>query len=345
MKKVLVTGANGHLGYNLTRLLLEKGYKVRASVRDKNDSAKTAHLEPLGAEIVESDILKPDTLKNAVRGMDGVFHTAAAFNHTSQNPDKEVRQPIVTGSSNLLNAAKEEGLKKVVYTSSVVAVGTVADGEAQLTEKDWNDRAIEPYAAAKTEAEKLAWDFAGKNELNMVAVLPSVIIGPGFYRHTPSTLVFEMLLRGQVPVIMPFHLDFVDVRDVARAHIMAYENDRASGRYIVSNSPMWFGDVFQEVQEIDPKIKIPKRHFPKSALGLIPLLDWFGNKVNKTPRSATRKLVREYGGRMQHFSNAKAKEELGWTARPFRTTLSDTLSWVRKTFLNSPTPYRAAMYQ
>ncbi|MHB1626790.1 MAG: NmrA family NAD(P)-binding protein, partial [Bacilli bacterium] len=129
MKKVLVTGANGHLGYNLTRLLVDDGYQVRVSVRDKNNSEKTRHLQNLGVEIVEADIMNVQTLKEAMREVDGVFQVAAVYNLTAKNPERDVKYPIITGGLNVLEAAKEEGVRKVVFTSSIVALGTVASGD------------------------------------------------------------------------------------------------------------------------------------------------------------------------------------------------------------------------
>jgi len=333
MKKILVTGANGHLGYNLTRLLVDGGYQVRVSVRDKNNSEKTKHLQNLGVEIVEADIMNPQTLKKAMREVDGVFQVAAVYNLTAKNPERDVKYPIITGGLNVLEAAKEEGVRKVVFTSSIVALGTVASGDLPLTEESWNDRAIEPYAQAKTEAEKRAWEFAAKNQLNMVAILPSAMTGPGFYRHTPSTVGFERLLRGQVPFILPLTLEFVDVRDVARAHILAYENDRASGRYIASHSSLSMADLYKMIQEIDPEIKIPSRTLPQGLLTMVPLLDWLGNKLTNMPRFATREFIKEYGYREQSVSNSRAKTELGWELIPLQESIRDTVAWVKATFI------------
>jgi dihydroflavonol-4-reductase len=335
MKKVLVTGANGHLGYNLTRLLVDDGYQVRVSVRDKNNSEKTRHLQNLGVEIVEADIMNPQSLKKAMCEMDGVFQVAAVYNLTAKNPERNVKYPIITGGLNVIEAAKEEGVRKVVFTSSIVALGTVAPGDLPLTEERWNDQAIEPYAQAKTEVEKRAWEFATKNQLNMVAILPSAMTGPGFYRHTPSTIGFEQLLRGQVPFILPLTLEFVDVRDVARAHILAYENDRASGRYIASCSSLSMADLYKMIQEIDPEIKIPSRTLPRGLLKIVPLLDWLGNKLIKTPRFATREFIKEYGYREQSVSNRRAKTELGWKPIPLQESIRDTVAWVKETFIGT----------
>ena len=212
MKRVLVTGANGHVGNNLVRLLVEKGYTVRASVRNAKDPEKTKHLEPLGVEIVEADLMKPETLEAAVEGMDGVFQVAAAYVTWSRDPQRDIIDPSVIGGINVLRAAKEAGVKKVVFTSSAAAIGTDASREKPLTEEDWNEDALSPYMIAKTRAEKKAWEFVKDADMKLVTICPTGIIGPGFYRHTPTTQPFELALRGKVPVALPFGFSFVDVR-------------------------------------------------------------------------------------------------------------------------------------
>ena len=201
MKKVLVTGANGHVGFSLAQLLKEKGYAVRASVRDRRDLGKTAHLKALGVSIVEADLMKPETLTAAMEGIEGVFQVAAVYSTYARNPQKEILDPSLIGGINVLEAAHAAGVQKVVFTSSVAAVGTVEAGGKPRTEADWNERAIDPYTRAKTEAEKRAWAYAQDKGLNMVSILPAAVIGPDFYRHTPSTQMFELLLRGRMPFL------------------------------------------------------------------------------------------------------------------------------------------------
>lgn len=332
MNKVLVLGSNGHLGYNLTKLLLEKGYQVRAGVRSKNDEEKTRHLRALGAEIVEADLLNRGQLTEAMRGMDGVFQLAAVFNVTSKNPRSEVMEPTVKGAMNVVQAASDMNIKKLVFTSSIVAVGTIKDGEAPLDESSWNNKAIEPYAAAKTIAEQKAWTLAKELKLPMVTVLPATMIGPGFFRHTPSTLSFELLLKGKVPFALPLSFEFVDVRDVAKAHILAYENAQANGRYICSGTQLSLKELFAQVAKVEPGTKVPTREFPSALLGAVPFLDWLGNKLEGTPRFCSRELLKEYGRRVQKVSSNKIKKELGWKPMPIEESIADTVGWVKTRF-------------
>lgn len=333
MKHVLVTGANGHVGNMLVRRLVEKGYRVRASVRDPNDAEKTRPLRDLGVELVAADLMKPETLRPAAEGVDGLFQVAAVYQTHAKDPQREIIEPSITGGMNMLRAAHAAGVKRVVFTSSVAAIGSNAPAEKPLTEEDWNDDAKNPYFYAKTEAERRAWAFSKEKNLPLVVINPGAIIGPGFYRHTPSTQAFEMLLRDKLPMVLPVGFTFVDVRDVAEAHVLAYENPYASGRYLAVDHFCSMLELMAAAKEIDPKLKIPTMAAPAWSLGLIAGFDWLGNKITGAPRLVTRAMVAEVGGKYQRASSAKIRRELGWLPMPFRRSLADTLAWVRAQFL------------
>jgi dihydroflavonol-4-reductase len=333
MKKVLVTGANGHLGFNLAKLLATSGYQVRVTVRNLNDGSKTNHLKPLGVELVEADLMRPESLDKAMAGIEGLFQVAAVYATVASDPRKEIIDPSVVGGLNALKAAHRAGIQKVVFTSSVAAVGSVPLGAPPRDESFWNERGIDPYTRAKTLAEKQAWEFAEKNDLKLVTILPSAIIGPGFYRHTPSTLLFELLLRRKVPFVLPMSLGLVDARDCARAHILAFENPRAQGRYIVSSWFLSISEIFQTIQRIDPNIRIPSAKFPTKLMGVLPALDWLGNKLMGTPRFTTREFIAEYGGRALNCTSEKIRRDLEWTPMDLTQSLQDTLAWTRQIFL------------
>ncbi len=331
MKQVLVTGATGHVGYNIVQLLLEKGYRVRAGVRDVN---RAERLRVLGAEPVAADLLDPTALSKAVDGVDGVFQVAAVYKVTAKDPQKEIIEPSIEGGLNVLRAAKAAGVRRVVFTSSVAAIGMGQRGEDRiLTEEDWNHDAKNPYNYAKTAAEEAAWEYAKANDLELVSINPSAIIGPGFFRHTPSTILFEMLLRGRLPVIMPFTLTFVDARDVAAAHVLAYENQAASGRYICADYNTSLKDLMPLFREVDPTLKTPGRMLPNFLLPTAPLFDWLGHKFTGAPRAVTGETVREMANNPVRYSSDRLRLQLGWQPRPIKDSLRDTLDWVRKEFL------------
>lgn len=332
MDNILVTGANGHVGYNITKLLADEGYNVRASVRDINDIEKTNHLKELGVQIIEADIMKPETLKSAVEDIDGVFQVAAVFKTWSKNPIKEIIEPSVIGGINVLKAAKQEGVKKVIFTSGNVAMGSDGSSEKIFTENDWNDNAKSPYVLAKTQAEKKAWEFAEQNDLNMVSINPAAVIGPGFYRHTGSTEIFEQIMRNKLPGIFPLNLNYVDARDVAKAHLLAYENKAAKGRYLISDEFFTLKEMLQLIKELDPDIVIPEKEISLNQLKIVSFFDWCGSLFTGK-RTLTLDMINETLGKHAKFSSQKARNELGWKAMDIKQSIKDTVSWTRKHFL------------
>ena len=333
MRRVLVTGANGHVGYNLVKLLAEKGYSVRAGVRDKDDAKKTRPLRELGVEVVSAELMKPETLPPALEGVDGLFQVAAVYRIVARDPQREIVEPSVVGGLNALRAAKAAGVRKVVFTSSIAAVGSDAPPDKPLTEQDWNDGAVSPYFIAKTQAEKKAWAFAKESGLDLVVIAPGAIIGPGFFRHTPSTLMFELILRGQMPFALPTGFTFVDVRDVARAHLLAYEREDAHGRYLACDRYFDMPELMKFLRELDPSLKAPTRTLPRWVLPVLPALEWLQHAFTGAPRQVTRKMVAELGGRRQHASSERLRRELGWEPMDFAQSVRDTLDWIRKTFM------------
>ena len=331
MDNVLVTGANGHVGYNITKLLADRGYNVRASVRDIHDTDKTNHLNELGVQVIEADIMNPESLKNAVDGMDGVFQVAAVFKTWAKNPQKEIIEPSVIGGVNVLKAAKAAGVERIVFTSGNVAMGSDSSPERVFTEEDWNDTATSPYVVAKTQGEKKAWEYAEQNNLDMVCINPSAVIGPGFYRHTGSTEFFEEILNGKLPGIFPLNLNFVDARDVAAAHLLAYENKDAKGRYLVSNGFFTFGDLLQLIKGFEPGITIPDKQISLSQLKVFSFIDWCSSLITGK-RKLTKEMINDTLGKYATFSSQKAREELGWEPMDIRQSIKDTITWVKRHF-------------
>jgi len=335
MKNVLVTGANGHVGFNLVKHLVAHGYAVRASVRDHHNIEKTNHLKDLPIELVSVDIMQPDTISAAVADMDGVFHVAAVYKVYAKNPQKEIIDPSVIGAMNVLNAAKEAGVQKVVMTSSAAAVGSDGSIDEPLTEDDWNDASPSPYYQAKTQAERAAQKFSEQSGLNVVFINPCAILGPGFYSHTPSTSSFEDALRGKLPAVPPIGFSMVDVRDVAIAHRLAYENEQAKGRYIVSSEYKGFFELLQYIKtEHRPAMKAPKILIPIPILKTVAYLSAFTYKIFGIAPQVMPDFVKEAAGKTQILSTQKIENELGWKARPFNETMEDTLTWIEGHFIN-----------
>ncbi len=325
MKKVLVTGANGHLGYSLVKLLQERGYDVTAAVRDAKDAKKTGPLQKLGVKLVSADLSDRESLRKALAGQDGLFQVAAAFNLTAKDPQKEVIEPNVEGTRNILEEAYKAGIKKIVYTSSIAAVGTIAKGETPLDESNWNDTATEPYAISKTLSEKLAWELAKKYNLNLVTVLPGTILGPGFAQLTSSLKLIRDVLKGQVPFAPKMALSYVDVRDVALAHLNVYENPSASGRYIATAETFTVAEICKTIKEIRPKTKTTGKELPSFIVKAMPFLDYLNHTFTGAERTLKSEILRDYLQRIQIYSSNRLSKEFQWKPMPIRNSLRETV--------------------
>jgi len=272
----------------------------------------------------------------AMAGMDGLFQVAAVYRTHASDPEKEIVEPSVIGGINALKAAHAENVKKVVFTSSVAAIGSNAPADRPLNEGDWNDDACSPYFRAKTEAERKAWAFAREASLNLVVINPGAVIGPGFFRHTPSTVMFEQVIRGQLPIALPTGFTFVDARDVAMAHLLAYERDDARGRYLACDRHFSMHELMRFLGKLDPALKVPRMVLPRLLLPMVPPMDWLQHKVLGTPRQITRAMVKELGGHYQRASGDRLRKDLGWTTIDFKQSVRDTLDWIRRTFMARP---------
>lgn len=331
-RTVLVTGSNGHLGYNLVCALRARGYHVRAGVRDPRDKKKTAHLLAAGAEPVAADLLDRDALMAAAKGVEGVFHVAAVVQMWARDPEAEIIRPTVEGMRNVLEAAASARVHRVVVTSSIAAVGVHGSEERPLTEADWNESPATPYAVAKTAAERLAWSIAEREGLDVVAVIPSTIIGPGFHRHTPVTTFFDVVLSGWLPFALPAETSYVDARDLADAQIAAYETESARGRYIASGACYSLRELVGFIAQAAPGVRVPRMVLPIRLLPPLIAADWLANKLLKTPRQLTPEVFEEFAGKRTVCSAARAERELGWRARPTDESVAHTVEWLRTRF-------------
>ncbi|TGK05172.1 NAD-dependent epimerase/dehydratase family protein [Leptospira langatensis] len=328
MKKVLVTGANGHLGYSLVKLLKERGYDVTAAVRNANDSGKTKQLQKLGVKLVSAELSDRESLRKALAGQDGLFQVAAAFNLTAKDPQKEVLEPNIQGTRNVMEEAHNAGIKKIVYTSSIAAVGTIAEGEAPLNESSWNDSAKEPYAISKTLSEKLAWELAEQLGLNLVTILPGTIVGPQFAQPTSSLKLIQDILKGQLPFAPKMTFSYVDVRDVAMAHLQAYENPQAKGRYIATGETLSVSQVCKLVKEIHPKAKTTGKELPSFVVRAMPYLDAIKHALTGLDRQINSAIVQDYLQRRQEYNSDRLTKEFQWKPMPIKKSLQETVDWM-----------------
>ena len=334
--KILVTGANGHVGFNLVKMLLEDGYTdLRVSVRDKDDLSKTGALKELGiTDFVSLDVRDADTFRSVSAGIDVLFHVAATYRfHTGgADADAELIKDSLDGVRSAMTAAAENKIGKVVLTSSIVTLPMVADSASWPDEDSWTNQRTVPYIKAKTEAEKLAWSLAEELGVDLVTVLPGGVLGPNFGRGTQSTDFILAVMKGSMRMgTIEARMPIVDVRDIARGHILAAEKD-GKGRYILAaDDPPKFPKIIETMREIDPKVPKAMMVVPKAMYGALPFFDWMSNKTLGTPRTITAEVASAFKKGDMLADNSRTKRELGWAPKvTLEQTLRDTMAELRR---------------
>ena len=322
--KCIVTGATGHIGNVLVRKLVESGYDVTGFVlKDEN----TKFLYDLNIPFAYGDVRDIDSLKRAFEGMDIVFHLAGIIE--IGNGNKKLMQDVnVGGTKNVLNACKEVGVKKLVYTSSVHAIPEKPHGNViEETTHFSSDLVKGNYAKTKAAATQFLLDSCD-NSLDIIITHPSGVIGP--YEYIPSNLGQLIIdcANQKIKAYLAGGYNFVDVRDVADGIILACEKGKSGQCYILAGSYVSVKDLMQYVQEITgvqaPKFKIAR--WFAFATGF--LSEAYYKIVKEKP------LFTSYAvytlGTNSNFSIAKAKKELGYCPRPIKETLRDTIEWFQK---------------
>ncbi len=336
----LVTGANGHVGRNLAPALVQRGYRVRATVRDTADPARTAGLAMPGIELHALDVRDERRFSELASGVDLLFHVAATYkNYTASGAEAdEMVRDAIEGARAAVNAAAANGVRRLVLTSSVVTLPLMPKGGRKTTEADWRTDFRLPYHRAKTLAEQEAWRIARARGVDMVAVLPGAILGPGFTRSTSSTDAVQGILLGAFKAGVPDqNFPAVDIRDVVRGHVLAAESE-AEGRFIICNDVLpSFAAMVRILHAIDPSVPPPGPLLPRFVLPLAPLFDWINHRTLGTPRMINRDFIAAVGGKHWTMSNERAKRVLGWRQEvPLEQSLADTAATLRQ--LRAATP-------
>ncbi|KAI5419797.1 phenylacetaldehyde reductase [Lathyrus oleraceus] len=270
-KVVCVTGASGFIASWIVKFLLQRSYTVRATVRDPSDPKKVDHLVNLeGAkerlQLFKADLLEQGSFDSAVEGCDGVFHTASPvrFRFVVDDPQAELIDPAVKGTLNVLKScAKSPSVKRVVLTSSVSAVafntrpknpGVILD-ETWFSDPDFCRESQLWYTLSKTLAEAAAWEFVNENKIDMVVINPTMVAGPLLQPEVNESVEPILDIINGIP--FPNHAyGWVNVKDVANAHINAYEIASASGRYCLSERDVHLSEVATILRDLCPTLKI-----------------------------------------------------------------------------------------
>lgn len=319
MKKLII-GASGHVGAHLARVLLIENYVVRALVRP---SSNIEGLAGLDIEIVYGDIIEPSSLTRAMTGCDVVFHLAAPTNLVPKQT-----HIIMEGTRHVLEQAYNLGIKKVIYTSSIVTIGYSTNPSVILDETSNQLTPASPYHIGKWHAEKLVLDFGQTTELSVVVVNPATIVGPLDYRITPSNLTIQRCLDNGLPFTFDSGLTIVHVEDVARGHLLAMLKGKAGQRYILGGdriaTPDYFKLICKLCQRPQPYIKIPRLAMLLIGAGFS-VLQKVGFKSVPFNYQQAVQLVGKYGW----YSSQKAADELGYSWRSIEDAVNSYILWAR----------------
>jgi dihydroflavonol-4-reductase len=330
---VCVTGANGFIASYLVRSLLQAGFRVRGTVRNPDDPAKTQHLLDLAAalgasdrlSLVAGDLMKSGSFDDAIAGCDAVCHCAAAVFFSASDPQREIVDPSVNGTRNVFESIQRAGtVRRVVHTSSVVAIyGWDKPPGYVFTEADWNTSSTlqsDPYGLAKVRAEQAAREFVDAlpddERFELVHLNPGMVWGPPMIkRHVKAS---PRLLRGIIsrenPGVPKLMLNVVDVRDVAEAHVRALTAEDPPPRCLLSAEDAWMTDIAQRLQQLMPDVQMGARPLPRFLVLLVSLFD---KTLNTTQLS---KLI----GRSLAMDSALSRSAYKMTYTALDDTLRDT---------------------
>lgn len=327
MSKIsLVTGATGHLGNNLVRALLQKGEKVRAGARSVQ---KMKNLEGLDCELVHADLLDKKSLQKAMKGVDTLYQVAAVFKHWAKDPQKEIIEANLEMTKNVLEAAAQEGVKKVAYVSSI---GALDHESTPMNETSWNKDYANPYYLAKTETEQLAWRLAKKLDLWMVALLPGAIVGPNCFKDlTPSMEMLNKILNNKMPTDPNFTFNYVDVKDVADGIIAGVEKGRSGERYILATeTPVNTTQIFTLANSLYPKVKIPSIA-SKRFLKIFAFFSETFSKITGNTPGLLKSQVNLYYDADARIDITKSKTELGYSPKDPLAALEEAIVYLHNT--------------
>ena len=318
---VLVTGATGFIGGHVARLLAARGAPLRVLVRPQS---RLDNLEGLKAERVVGDLRDPRSLETAVRGCDTVFHVAADYRLWAPDP-RELYESNVQGTANLLTAAAQAGMKRVVYTSTVgtmrpPAPGHLSDESAPVSLRDMAG----DYKRSKFLAEQRAMQFAAQG-LPVVIVNPTAPVGEADVKPTPTGKIILDFLLGRMPAYIDTGVNVVDVRAVAEGHLLAAERGRVGERYILGDRNMTLREILETLARLTGR-PAPRFRIPYAVAYGFAVFDTFLSRRTGRPPTAPLDAVKMARYKM-FVTSAKAERELGYRPGSAEEALERAVRW------------------
>jgi dihydroflavonol-4-reductase len=319
-----VTGATGFLGSHVARVLAEQGAILRLLVRSTSDLRNIADLN---AERVQGDLRDPASIEKALVGCDALFHVAADYRLWVRDPEQMYRSNV-DGTRGLIEAARKQGVRRIVYTSSVATMGfssngTLADENSPVSLADM----IGPYKRSKFMAEHVAFE-AARAGVDVVVVNPTTPIGERDLKPTPTGRIVVDFLKRKFPAYVDTGLNLVDAAECARGHVQAFEKGRSGERYILGGENLTLKQILDRLAAItglpSPTVKLP--YVFALAAGVVDETVT-GRIFGREPR-ATIDAVR-MGRKKMFITSAKAERELGWQSVPVDAALQRSVDWFR----------------
>ena len=321
----LVTGGNGFVGSALVRLLLGQGYQVRVLVRPGSDRR---NLERLDVDLVEGDLTDAASLQRAVKGCSHLFHVAADYRLWIPDPER-MYKTNVDGSRDLLRAAADAGVNRMVYTSSVATLGINRDRSPadETTPVSLADM-VGHYKRSKFLAEQAVRELVQEQGLPVVIVNPSTPIGPRDIKPTPTGRIIVDALRGKIPAYVDTGLNIAHVDDVAAGHLLAFERGEPGRRYILGGENLSLqailGIICDYADLAPPRLRLPHNAVYPFAW----LAEQWARVSGKEPFATVDGV--KMSKKFMYFSSALAQQTLGYEPRPARLAIEDAIDWFRE---------------
>jgi dihydroflavonol-4-reductase len=320
LKPILVTGASGFLGWHVARLLVERGYTVRALCRP------SSQIRELDVERVVGDLRDAPSIEHAVAGCSLVFHIAADYRLWSKDP-AELYQSNVEGTRHILDAAKRAHVERVVYTSTVGCIGIPKDAFGDETTPVDSNEMTGHYKLSKWRAEQIAFEKS-REGVPVVIVNPTAPVGDHDWKPTPTGKIILNFLRDRLPAFVDTGLNLIDVRDAAEGHLLAAQRGKVGERYILGCENLTLEQILCRLAAI-AGVKPPRMRIPYAlayATGV--LTTAWANFSGKEP-VAPLEGVRMAQKRM-FVTHAKAQRELGFQPHPPDEALRRAVTWFRE---------------
>ncbi len=329
-QSVFVTGASGYLAKHIIVSLLNRGYDVTGSVRTLTratevQQAIAPHLTT-GTDLASRlrfcvlDLTSDQWWQEALIGADSLIHTASPVPVIQPKDAETVIRPAVDGTRRALSAAQTAGIRRMVMTSSIAAIGSgvQSEGRGAFSESDWTDLGqpgLSPYARSKTMAETAAWDFAKVHPRTELTVInPGVVIGaPLDLHYGASVALIERILKARDPMLPKLGFPIVDVRDVAEMHVLALEQPNTIGkRFIAADRFLWVHEIAEILKAAHPDLGLTTRCAPAFVIRLMAL------------RDPSLEYILPILGKRQDMTSARARSDMGMRFRDVAESVTET---------------------